>query len=83
MGEHVFGCDICQEVCPWNNGAGIARDGAWSAEHQMSTPNLLELSRRSDEELGAAIAGTPLTRAGVKGLRRNVGVALENLKSRS
>jgi epoxyqueuosine reductase len=83
VGNHVFGCDICQEVCPWNSAAGLARDGAWSADHQMSTPSLLELSRGSDEELGAAIAGTPLTRAGVKGLRRNLGVALENLKSRS
>jgi epoxyqueuosine reductase len=83
IGDWIFGCDICQEVCPWNSAAGLARDGAWSADHQMSTPSLLELSRGSDEELGAAIAGTPLTRAGVKGLRRNLGVALENLKSRS
>ena len=80
VGNHLFGCDICQEVCPWNSAAGLAHDDVWSADHQMTTPSLLELSRRSDEELEAAIAGTPLTRAGVKGLRRNLGVALENLK---
>jgi epoxyqueuosine reductase QueG len=44
----------------------------------MSTPSLLELSRKSDAELDAAIAGTALTRAGVKGLRRNIAVALQN-----
>jgi epoxyqueuosine reductase len=82
VGNHLFGCDICQEVCPWNSAAGITRDGTWSGDHQMSTPSLLELSRRTDEELGAAIAGTPLTRAGVKGLRRNLGVAMENLESK-
>jgi epoxyqueuosine reductase len=80
LGNHVFGCDICQEVCPWNGAAAMAPEGTWSPDHAMSTPNLLELSRRSDEELNAAIAGTPLTRAGVKGLRRNVSVALQNLK---
>jgi len=82
IGNHVFGCDICQEVCPWNGTAALAREGTWLPDHEMSTPGLLELSRKSDEELDAAIAGTPLTRAGVKGLRRNVGVALENLNSR-
>jgi epoxyqueuosine reductase len=83
VGNHVFGCDICQEVCPWNGAPAMARAGTWSPDHEMSTPSLRELSRRSDEELDAAIAGTPLTRAGVKGLRRNVAVALQNLEPRS
>jgi epoxyqueuosine reductase len=77
IANHLFGCDICQEVCPWNGKVPIAGDN-WSSHHVMSTPNLLELSRRTDEELEAAIAGTPLTRAGVKGLRRNLVIALEN-----
>ena len=83
IGNHVFGCDICQEVCPWNGAIGMvrmARDGSWSPDHEMSTPDLRELSRRSDQEIDAAIAGTPLTRAGVKGLRRNIEVAVENLE---
>jgi epoxyqueuosine reductase len=83
VGNHVFGCDICQEVCPWNGAPAMAREGNWSPDHEMSTPSLLELSRRSDEELAAAIAGTPLTRAGVTGLRRNIAVALQNLESRN
>jgi len=83
VGNHVFGCDICQEVCPWNGAPAMAREGNWSPDHEMSTPSLLELSRRSDEELAAAIAGTPLTRAGVTGLRRNIAVALQNSSSGS
>src|SRR5215212_634050 len=77
IGNHLFGCDICQEVCPWNGSVPTALDH-WSAAHEMSTPNLLQMSRRTDEELESAIAGTPLTRTGVKGLRRNLTVALEN-----
>ncbi|MCM3881954.1 MAG: tRNA epoxyqueuosine(34) reductase QueG [Vicinamibacterales bacterium] len=78
MGNHLFGCDICQEVCPWNGAPALTLDPAWSARQELGTQTLDELSRRSDEELATMIAGTPLTRAGVKGLRRNLAIALKN-----
>jgi epoxyqueuosine reductase len=81
VGNHVFGCDICQEVCPWNGMAAISRDPNWSGEHELTTPALAELARLSDAELAAMIDGTPLTRAGVQGLRRNLEIALGNARA--
>jgi epoxyqueuosine reductase len=73
MGNHVFGCDICQEVCPWNNSpATTTQDPLWSARADLAERTLGELSSKTDDELAALIAGTPLTRAGVRGLRRNL-----------
>jgi len=82
IGNHVFGCDICQEVCPWNAMPALSRDPNWSADHELSTPALADLSERSDDELPRVIDGTPLTRAGVKGLRRNLEIARANALQR-
>ncbi len=78
VGNHLFGCDICQEVCPWNGAPVSTSDPSWSAREDLNLPALIELWRRSDAELAASIEGTPLTRAGVRGLRRNLAVALGN-----
>jgi len=78
VGNHVFGCDICQEVCPWNAMPGLA-NGEWPSRATLSMPSLADLWGRTDEQLAQLIEGTPLTRAGVKGLRRNLRMALENL----
>ena len=79
VGNHVFGCDICQEVCPWNAMPATA-NGTWPSRGALSAPRLVELSGCTDEQLADRIRGTPLTRAGVKGLRRNITVALKNLE---
>jgi epoxyqueuosine reductase len=75
VGNHLFGCDICQEVCPWNAMAATAND-RWPSRPALSLLKLAELAGRTEEELAGLIAGTPLTRAGVKGLRRNLECAL-------
>jgi epoxyqueuosine reductase len=77
IGNHIFGCDICQEVCPWNSAPVRTADPSWSSR-QLNVTSLIDLWRRSDEELAAFIGDTAMTRAGVKGLRRNVAVALGN-----
>lgn len=77
IGNHIFGCDICQEVCPWNAMPATA-NGRWPSRDALSLPNVADWSCRSDEELGKLIEGTPLTRAGVKGLRRNLEIARQN-----
>jgi epoxyqueuosine reductase len=82
IGRHIFGCDICQEVCPWNAIAARAND-KWPSRSWLSQPKLVELSERGDEQLAELIDGTPLTRAGVKGLRRNIAVALGNVTAGS
>jgi epoxyqueuosine reductase len=78
IGNHVFGCDVCQEVCPWNGAPATTHDPGWSSHAALGAARLIDLWRRSDEELARAIDGTPLTRTGVRGLRRNLAVALGN-----
>ena len=78
LGEWVFGCDVCQEVCPWNASPVSVADAAWSSRDDVNLSSLIDLWRRTDEELAALIGDTAMTRAGVRGLRRNVAVALGN-----
>ncbi len=80
VGEHAYGCDICQEVCPWNLSPSIAVSNhpAWQARSGLDAPKLLDLWRRSDDELRALLKGSAMKRAGVRRLRRNLAVALGN-----
>jgi len=80
LGAHVFGCDICQDVCPWNQTPSTGRTHApeWQPRPGLDGPRLVDLWRRSDDELGALVEGGPLTRPGLAGLRRNLAVALGN-----
>ena len=81
VGNHIFGCDICQEVCPWNAAPVGTSEAAWALRDELSLPNLIDLWRTGDADLERLIAGTALTRAGLKGLRRNLAVALGNSRS--
>ena len=78
VGNHIFGCDICQEVCPWNGSPISTADPSWSAREDLNLISLLDLWRRSDHDLADYIGTTPVTRAGVRSLRRNLAVALGN-----
>ena len=81
IGTHVYGCDICQEVCPYNQPAPASSDAAWQPRAGLDLPGLVELSSRSDDELRTLIKGTPMTRAKVAGLRRNLSIALANSRT--
>jgi epoxyqueuosine reductase len=78
IGNHLFGCDVCQEVCPWNASTVNVANPSWSSREEVNVTSLIDLWRRTDEELAAFIGDTAMTRAGVRGLRRNVAVALGN-----
>lgn len=80
VGEHVYGCDICQEVCPWNLAptTGDSQDAPWQARPGLAAPRLLDLWNRSDTDLRALLKGSAMKRAGVKRLRRNLAVAIGN-----
>ena len=80
VGEHAYGCDICQEVCPWNLSPATARttEREWQPRAGLDRPRLVDLWKRSDDELRALLKGSAMKRAGVKRLRRNVAVALGN-----
>jgi epoxyqueuosine reductase len=83
VGSHVYGCDVCQEVCPWNAVAPRSDDPAWQPRPAWDRVDLLTLSQRSDEELTAAMRGSAMKRTKVQGLRRNIAVALDNSARRS
>lgn len=78
VGAHVYGCDICQDVCPWNRAPIISTQPQWQPRPAFDGPTLLELWLRSDDELRAAMKGSPMKRAGIKRFRRNLAVALAN-----
>jgi epoxyqueuosine reductase len=81
IGSHVYGCDICQEVCPWNASAPRSADPAWQPRPAWDFVDLLTLARRTDDELTAALRGSPMKRTKAHGLRRNVAVALNNVQT--
>jgi epoxyqueuosine reductase len=83
IGSHVYGCDICQEVCPWNAAAPASGDPAWQPRREWDHVTIAELDERSDEALRAAMRGSAMRRSRVAGLRRNVAVALENTRPRT
>ena len=78
VGAHIFGCDICQDVCPYNAVAPIVRDACWRPRAILERPRLESLWALDDAGLERAIEGTALRRAGVRGLRRNLAVAIGN-----
>jgi epoxyqueuosine reductase len=80
IGGHAYGCDICQEVCPWNLGpdTGRSADPAWLPRAGLDGVALSDLWKRSDDDLRVLMKGSAMKRAGVKRLRRNLAVAIGN-----
>jgi epoxyqueuosine reductase len=80
IGRHAYGCDVCQDVCPWNltPSTGVSSDAAWLPRQALDGPSLLELWSASDDDLRRALKGSAMKRAGVRRLRRNLAVAIGN-----
>ena len=78
IGAHVYGCDVCQEVCPWNAVAPRSADPAWQPRPAWDAVDLVALAERSDDELEAALRNSSMSRTKAQGLRRNVTIALDN-----
>lgn len=76
IGSHIYGCDICQEVCPYNQPAPYSSDPAWQPRPGLDLPALVALRERSDEEWRAVLKRSPMKRTKIEGLRRNVEAAL-------
>jgi len=77
-GRQVFGCDICQDVCPWNRKAPIGADPELEAREELVNPALAWLAAMDEPEFERRFNGSPVRRAGIDGLRRNVAVAMGN-----
>ena len=80
-GRHVFGCDICQDVCPWNSHrrAAVTEDPAFGPAN--SRPDLEDLASMTEEEFNARFAGSPIERSRYAGFLRNVAVAIGNSRN--
>ena len=85
IGHHLFGCDICQDVCPWNRKPGNAPVSA-APEFQpvegFFHPDLRSLALMDEETYRRTFRGSPVKRAKFSGLRRNVAVAMGNSGNR-
>lgn len=79
VGHHVFGCDICQDVCPWNSRAPVSSDLAFAPAH--FAPDLAKLAQISEAEFRAIFRTSPVKRARYSGFLRNVAVAMGNQHS--
>ena len=79
VGTNVFGCDICQDVCPWNANPPVQSSGTeFLPRASFDQPQLVSLWQRSDVEWRRTLKGSALKRASVVRWRRNVAVALGN-----
>jgi epoxyqueuosine reductase len=78
MGRQVFGCDICQDVCPWNLKAPVALDPDLEPREELINPALEALASLDAQTFERTFNGSPVRRAGWNGLRRNVAIALGN-----
>ena len=80
IGGHVFGCDICQDVCPWNRKAPVTADSVFEPrpEGPPPAPPLARLAEIDEAAFHALFRSTPVTRARYSGFLRNVAVAMGN-----
>jgi epoxyqueuosine reductase len=80
MGRQVFGCDICQDVCPWNSPrrTPVSADPELEPRAELVNPILEALAAMDEKAFEQTFNGSPVRRAGFNGLRRNVAIALGN-----
>ena len=82
VGRHVFGCDICQDVCPWNRKAPVTGAKEFQPREGLVNPALERLAEISVEDFREMFRGSPIRRAKRTGLRRNAVMAMGNSRER-
>jgi epoxyqueuosine reductase len=83
MGNHVFGCDICQDVCPWNRRAPAGTAPELQPRPELVNPALDWLAAMDQDEFRETFRGSPVKRTKPAGLRRNVAIAMGNSGDRT
>ena len=81
MGRHVFGCDICQDVCPWNRKAPVTSAVEFEPREGLVNPALDWLAEMQAQEFQEVFRGSPIKRTKLSGLRRNVVIAMGNSRN--
>ena len=81
IGNHIYGCDICQEICPYNVKAEASGESAFQPRAGLHAPQLIPLLSLDENEFRRRFKGSPILRAKRRGFLRNVAVALGNSKS--
>jgi len=78
IGHHLFGCDICQDVCPWNRKSPLSENPAFQPKPGLFWPEISRLLDLTEDEWRQMIRGTSMKRAKIKGLLRNLMVVAGN-----
>jgi epoxyqueuosine reductase len=78
MGDNILGCDICQEVCPWNRRAAVSGEAEFQPRPGLFAPLLAEMAGLNEEAYRDRFRRSAVKRAKFAGLRRNVAVAMGN-----
>ena len=77
LGNRVYGCDVCQDVCPFNQAPAISTDPAWQPRPGLDGVTARALWQTSDADLRTLTRGSAMTRAKLPMLRRNLALALQ------
>ena len=79
IGELIYGCDICQDVCPWNEKfSSAATEPELAPRTDLESPDYSQLLQMTDAEYSVFFSGSPIKRAKRAGLARNVAIAMGN-----
>jgi epoxyqueuosine reductase len=78
MGRHLFGCDICQDVCPWNRKAPVSTNAEFLPRESLVNPPLETIAAMTIEQFRETFRGSPVKRTKFPGLRRNCAIAMGN-----
>jgi len=78
MGRQVFGCDICQDVCPWNRRSPVSEDAELTVRSELVNPALAWLAELDADQFRSLFRKSPVQRAKRSGLQRNIAIAMGN-----
>ncbi|MFL6539202.1 MAG: tRNA epoxyqueuosine(34) reductase QueG [Chthoniobacterales bacterium] len=79
IGDRIYGCDTCLDVCPWNRFAAVSREASFAARPAITSMRLRDYLALTDEEFRVLFRGSPIKRIKRRGFLRNVCVALGNV----